>query len=248
MRQITENDRNSHSGEKANSLEEKQDSSVSLLSDADYEFLFNQLLEGVAHGWHDRRIVKFFERLGDRGKSEHWVAWLERLRSQIVNLPVQSKRQLGSIMIRLGELTQSASEVREIGIASNRIGRELLFDNKEDVIWEYVGPDLAVDAPAVSSETEVDFSERLAEDFAELGLDSFTEDAIGIQSSEAINQEIELATESSANDSLQESGAESSSKDLPNDSVTDFREEAQRAASRLDELEEFSTETYSQED
>ena len=33
----------------------------SSLKDGDYEFLYNQLLEGVAHGWHDRRIIKFFQ-------------------------------------------------------------------------------------------------------------------------------------------------------------------------------------------
>lgn len=206
MGQITENDRNSHSDENANSLEEKQNSSVSLLSDADYEFLFNQLLEGVAHGWHDRRIIKFFDRLGDRGKAEDWVAWLERLRSKVVNLPVQSKRQLGSIMIRLGELTQSAAEVREIGSASNRIGRELLFGNQEDVIWEYVGPDLVVEDPEVSLETEAEFSERLPEDFAELGKDSFTEDATVIQSPEAIESVNGFSTE----DRLEKPRADSS--------------------------------------
>ncbi|MEL6496112.1 MAG: hypothetical protein AAFQ41_13475, partial [Cyanobacteria bacterium J06623_7] len=107
----------------------------SRLSDADYEFLFNQLLEGVAHGWHDRRIIKFFARLEERGQQADWVAWLDRLREKVIKLPIQSKRQLGTIMIRLGEVTQSAVEVKQIGAASNRIGRELLFGNVPAEIW-----------------------------------------------------------------------------------------------------------------
>ena len=149
-------------------IPEDKVNSNSLLSDADYEFLFNQLLEGVAHGWHDRRIIKFFAQLGDRSKQSDWIAWLERLRPKIVTLPIQSKRQLGTIMIRLGELTQSAPQVSEIGAASNRIGRELLFGNVGDVVWEYVGPDLIADSTGTKSETESTFSARLPEDFTEL--------------------------------------------------------------------------------
>ena len=115
---------------------------VSCLSDADYEFLFDQLLEGITHGWQDRRIAKFFARLGDRGKQSDWVAWLERLQKKVVTLPNQSQRQLATMMIRFGDLTQVIPEIKPIGAASRRIGRELLFSNAEDEIWEYVGPDV----------------------------------------------------------------------------------------------------------
>ncbi|WP_319421947.1 tetratricopeptide repeat protein [Pleurocapsa sp. FMAR1] len=141
---------------------------ISSLADADYEFLFNQLLEGIAHGWHDHRIVKFFNQLGDRGNQEDWVVWLERLRTKVLALPIESKRQLGTMMIRLGELTQSAPEVKQIGAISNHIGRELLFGNIEDLIWEYVGSDITDDDSEV--ETEQDLSNRLPTDFTALGL------------------------------------------------------------------------------
>ena len=114
------------------------------LSDADYEFLFNQLLEGIAHGWHDRRIIKFFDQLGDRGQQADWVSWLERFRAKILKLPIQSKRQWGTMMIRLGELTQSVTEIAQIGEAAHRLGRELLCDNNTAVIWEYAGPDFSL--------------------------------------------------------------------------------------------------------
>ncbi len=183
--QIQEDNQQSTSGSSTASKDssasvDKSSESVPLLSDADYEFLFNQLLEGIAHGWHDRRIDKFFKRLGDRGKPKAWVAWLERLRVKLVTLPVQSKQQLGTIMIRLGELTQSTPGTKEIGSASNRIGRELLFGNTEDVIWEYVGPDIApntTDTPdALSVATEEDISDRLPADFNELGMATNTEE------------------------------------------------------------------------
>jgi len=147
---------------------EKQTSTnSSLLTEGDYEFLFNQLLEGIAHGWHDQRIIKFFNQLGDRGKQEDWIAWLERLRVKVLTLPTQPKRQLGTMMIRLGELTRSATQVSEIGVTSNRIGRELLFGNTEGVIWEYAGPDLREEQSEV--ETEDELSKRLPKDFSQLG-------------------------------------------------------------------------------
>ena len=137
-------------------------SPTSKLSDADYEFLFNQLLEGIAHGWHDRRIVKFFQQLDDRGREADWVNWLEQTQDRLQSLPIHSKRQLGTMMIRLAELTQSAAEVRKIGVTCNRIGRELLFGNVQSLIWEYVGPDLSIEA---HTKAETELAERLPADF-----------------------------------------------------------------------------------
>ncbi|MGL5832095.1 MAG: tetratricopeptide repeat protein [Waterburya sp.] len=136
------------------------------LSDADYEFLFNQLLEGITHGWHDHRIIKFFARLGDRGQQADWVIWLERLREKLLKLPTESKRSLGAMMIRLGELTQGAPEVSQIGAASHRIGRELLFGNSPAEIWEYTGADLADHQNQMESPQEL--SARLPDDFSAL--------------------------------------------------------------------------------
>jgi tetratricopeptide (TPR) repeat protein len=156
---------------------------ISGLSDADYEFLFNQLLEGIAHGWHDHRIIKFFNQLGDRGQQADWITWLERFRVKLLKLPIQSKRQWGTMMIRLGELTQSATEVNQIGAATHRIGRELLFDNNPAVIWEYAGPDFSLNEQI---ETEQELSQRLPNDF----------NALGAQ--ETAEVELDLAVESAS--------------------------------------------------
>lgn len=224
--QITEDNQNSKASQGSSPIEDKTDSDVSLLSDADYEFLFNQLLEGVAHGWHDRRIVKFFDQLGDRGKPENWVVWLERLRSKIITLPLQSKRQLGTIMIRLGELTQSTSEVSKIGAVSNRIGRELLFGNTEDVVWEYVGPDLILDSPIIELETEENFSERLPEDFAELG--------------KTVNEDKVTTDTSSTRSKVEKESAETSpSSETPIDLSLESTVEEDLPQIDLDSLEEL---------
>lgn len=147
--------------------EDNKSKSISALTDADYEFLFNQLLEGIAHGWHDKRIAKFFHQLGDRGEQQKWVAWLVRLRAKLLTMPIPSKRQLGTMMIRLGELTQFTTEVNEIGAICNQIGRELLFGNTEDIVWEYVGSDLVLDS--ANEGTKENLSERLPTDFSQLG-------------------------------------------------------------------------------
>ena len=168
--QIKQNHRQSNSNPSQNErdspkLEAQTLPSVPTLSDADYEFLFNQLLEGIAHGWHDRRIVKFFIQLGDRTEQRDWVAWLDRLRLKASTLPLQSRHQLGTMMIRLGELTRSTAEANKIGAASERVGRELLFD-KVSTVWEYVGSDL----PAKRQPTKSRSSARLPADLTLLDL------------------------------------------------------------------------------
>ncbi len=101
-------------------------------------------------------------------------------------------------MIRLGELTQSNPEIGKIGTVSNRIGRELLFGNTEDVIWEYVGPDLILDTPVMELETEETFSERLPEDFTELGSTAIEEKENAEPSSTELTSEKSIAESSTA--------------------------------------------------
>ncbi|MBR8830959.1 MAG: hypothetical protein N5P05_001899 [Chroococcopsis gigantea SAG 12.99] len=110
------------------------------LTDTEYEFLFMQLLEGVAHGWHEGRIAKFFERLGPRGNQRQWVEWLtgfgERLQaSAAIN------QQLGVRIMRLGELTQSFPGLELLGATAYGIGRQMLTRDADTLIWEYDGFD-----------------------------------------------------------------------------------------------------------
>jgi Flp pilus assembly protein TadD len=113
------------------------------LSDTDYEFLFSQLLEGVAHGWHEGRILKFFQQLGERGKQRYWVAWLDRFGTRVLASSAPNQ-QLAVRMMRLGELAQSFPAIEQIGETSFSIGRQLYNREVGSVIWEYDGSDTEI--------------------------------------------------------------------------------------------------------
>ncbi|MGK7960478.1 tetratricopeptide repeat protein [Crocosphaera sp.] len=113
------------------------------LSDTDYEFLFSQLLDGVAHGWHEGRILKYFEDLGERGKAKLWVAWLGRFGEKALSSAAPNL-QLAARMMRLGELAQSFQKIEPIGQAAYDIGRKLYTREADSAVWEYVGPDTKV--------------------------------------------------------------------------------------------------------
>lgn len=165
---------------------------VVALTDTDYEFLFSQLLEGIDHGWHEGRVLKFFDQLKERGKTRLWVGWLERfgekvLSSSVPNLPLATK------MMRLGELAQSFPQIEPIGQQSYAIGRQLYArESVNNEVWEYSGPDVGIDvlpevAADVQTETytleelteELQTNTVLAETLAQqLGLDSADPDGI----------------------------------------------------------------------
>ena len=112
------------------------------LTDTDYEFLYMELLDGVAHGWHEGRILRFFEKLGDRGRQKDWVEWLELFGTRL-----QSSASLNQIlatrMIRLGELARAFPGIERIGEASYEIGYQLYSKETATLIWEYAGEDEA---------------------------------------------------------------------------------------------------------
>lgn len=216
-----------------------------LLSDTDYEFLFNQLLEGIAHGWHDRRIVKFFQQLGDRGNQIDWVTWLGRIRAKLLKLPIQSKRRLGTMMIRLGELTQSATEVNQIGAAAQSIGRELLFGNTQSVVWEYDGADIIPETANSSRESEQALSERLPADFIELSVSLATE--IRPNSAlESIDQSTAANSEELVNSSLPDSPPEHLNNTVA--SASEFLDNSPDKNSQLPEIEPSAAESLSKDD
>ena len=113
------------------------------LSDTEYEFLFSQLLDGVAHGWHEGRILKYFEDLGERGKAKLWVAWLERFGEKAASSAAPNL-QLAARMMRLGELAQSFQKIEPIGKTAYEIGRKLYSKEASSAVWEYAGPDTRV--------------------------------------------------------------------------------------------------------
>ena len=115
-------------------------SSSNLLSDNDYEFLLNQLLDGVTHGWHEGRILKYFEDLEERGKAKLWISWLSKFREKVLSSD-NPDLQLASRMMRLGELAQSFPSIEPVGKISYDIGQELFNKKTENEIWEYIDID-----------------------------------------------------------------------------------------------------------
>jgi tetratricopeptide (TPR) repeat protein len=113
------------------------------LTDTEYEFLFMQLMEGIGHGWHEGRILKFFEKLGERGKAKPWMAWIERFGEKVMASEA-SNQMLGARMMRLGELGQNIIKVQKIAEVSYQVGQKIYSKNTEDNIWEYGGPDANV--------------------------------------------------------------------------------------------------------
>lgn len=99
------------------------------LTDTDYEFLFIELLEGVAHGWQQARVLRFFEVLSERGKQELWVAWLRRFGEKLLASSVAND-ELAARMVQLGEL--GCGEITEVAY---EIGMQLLIKPRE-THWE----------------------------------------------------------------------------------------------------------------
>jgi tetratricopeptide (TPR) repeat protein len=123
------------------SLENQQHSD---LAEEDYEFLFNQLLDGIAHGWHLGKIIKFFNNIEAVSTPSQWLNWLEKFEQRIAYNADPSQKRVGAIMMRFGELTQSNLELEELGGACHRIGKKLFLGETTALIWEYSGQDRVV--------------------------------------------------------------------------------------------------------
>jgi len=108
------------------------------LTDTDYEFLFTQLLDGVAQGWERSRVLKFFHALGDRGKPELWTEWLQRFGSRVLASSAPNN-ELGARMVQLGEM-----QIGAVGDLALDLGMQILtkLSSGSGAIWEYAGPDL----------------------------------------------------------------------------------------------------------
>ncbi|MGK7925002.1 MAG: tetratricopeptide repeat protein, partial [Spirulina sp.] len=108
------------------------------LTDKDYEFLFTQLLEGIAHGWQASRVERFIEALGNRGTKEQWVEWLQRYGAKILASPPPDS-SLAERMIALGEITRSQPSLQKLGDTASGIGRLLMAREKggDSDTWSY---------------------------------------------------------------------------------------------------------------
>ncbi|MGB3694690.1 MAG: hypothetical protein WA865_15685 [Spirulinaceae cyanobacterium] len=152
-------------GEKADGTTE-QSYQPQTLTDTDYEFMLNQLLEGVVHGWQQKRIEEFFAQLQGRSSTQEWITWLKSFGGKVLSSQVKNQ-ELGRRMMLLGEKTQSSS-VQEIGIIASEIGQQLLLRETSGVVWEYDGPDALPGQKEPPTKVETftvdELSEKLAAD------------------------------------------------------------------------------------
>ncbi len=127
-----------------------------LLSDPDYEYLFMQLLEGVAHGWQQPRVLKFFYKVKQRAPKSQWVAWLQGFGYRLVNSTAPNE-ELARKMIQLSEL-----DCGEVTTLAGEFGHQLLgrIYGEVDLMEEYL-PDLAA-----TSLLDLEFADLDIEDTA----------------------------------------------------------------------------------
>jgi hypothetical protein len=90
------------------------------LDDTDREYLFMQLLEGVAHGWQQPRAIGFFNKIRQRVRKSDWLDWLERFGNNLLEAPV-ANYELAGRMVQLGQL-----DCGEIGDLAGEYGARLL--------------------------------------------------------------------------------------------------------------------------
>ncbi|MEB3339627.1 tetratricopeptide repeat protein [Okeania sp.] len=130
------------------------------LTDTDYDFLFGQLLEGIAQGWSPERVKQFFDDLGERGKPGLWQEWLQRFGERLLVSP-KPNDELAQRMVMFASLTPSLPSLKSLGTLANNIGTELLSREDSGAIWEYDGPDAGVSPPPQPSSEENQSNETL---------------------------------------------------------------------------------------
>jgi hypothetical protein len=96
------------------------------LDDTDREYLFMQLLEGVAHGWQQPRAIGFFNKIRQRVRKSDWLEWLEKFGQNLLAAPVPNY-ELAGRMVQLGQL-----DCGEIGDLAGDYGGRLLNRQAEE--------------------------------------------------------------------------------------------------------------------
>ncbi|MFB2923207.1 CHAT domain-containing protein [Aerosakkonema funiforme] len=104
----------------SSAAEQRQLEAPKPLENADYEFLFMQLLEGVSHGWQQQRVLKFVADLEGRTTEEQWVTWLRGFGERLLLSPA-SNQELAIRMLQLADIGCG-----ELGEVAGEIGSNLL--------------------------------------------------------------------------------------------------------------------------
>jgi hypothetical protein len=124
--------RKSFGGGATRSLDRSPAAALPPLDDTDREYLFMQLLEGVAHGWQQPRAIGFFNKIRQRVRKSEWLEWLDRFGENLLDSPVPNY-ELAGRMVQLGQL-----DCGEIGDLAGDYGVRLLNRQAEEFPGEFL--------------------------------------------------------------------------------------------------------------
>jgi hypothetical protein len=119
------------------------------LDDTDREYLFMQLLEGVAHGWQQPRAIGFFNKIRQRVRKSEWLEWLDKFGNNLLEAPVPNY-ELAGRMVQLGQL-----DCGEIGDLAGEYGFRLLNRQSQESIDGFQ-PIMEFDTPEFASDMDLD--------------------------------------------------------------------------------------------
>lgn len=122
-------------------------------TDEDYEYVFSQLLEGVAHGWQAKRILKFLGQLADRTTMSDWLVWLESYENKLME-DKGGNYTTAARMVRLGEIGKFVPQLQKMAAKAHDLGEKWLNRRAGVAVWEYEGSDAELPEVAVESNTE----------------------------------------------------------------------------------------------
>ncbi|PAX57092.1 CHAT domain-containing protein [Brunnivagina elsteri] len=102
------------------------------LTNADLDYLFSQLLEGVAQVRGQQWAIKFLHRMENRISEERWLVWLQNYGDRLLASPAPND-DLAFRLVQFGEL-----EVGSMGDLAYEIGMQLLARNSGSEYWQDV--------------------------------------------------------------------------------------------------------------
>jgi tetratricopeptide (TPR) repeat protein len=104
-----------------------------MLTNADLEYLFTQLLEGVCQARGQTWAIKYLERMENRISKQRWLEWLQIFGERLLASPAPNE-ELAFRLVQLGEL-----EIGAVGDFAHDIGMRLLARNT-GVSWQDIRP------------------------------------------------------------------------------------------------------------
>jgi tetratricopeptide (TPR) repeat protein/CHAT domain-containing protein len=99
------------------------------LTNADLEYLFTQLLEGVCQARGQTWAIKYLERMENRISEQRWLEWLQVFGERLLASPAPNE-ELAFRLVQLGEL-----QIGTVGNFAHEIGMRLLARNT-GVNWQ----------------------------------------------------------------------------------------------------------------